>query len=145
MCIRVCVCVCAWVCLQTILFSAWNSNLFWFCLVSRTRNQLGFKGQIRAKWAARSYRANWFNKTLFLHRWMSDTGYHALLSVHFSLGSGCNSAKAGIFFPLQWFPVSRNRRASSRNGRKHGSVKGMSVTNTCLSKKIDIAAVNDYQ
>lgn len=59
------VCVC--LCLQTFLYSAWLSNLFWFCLVSRTRSQLPFKGQIWAKWAALSYRGNRLNKALCLH------------------------------------------------------------------------------
>lgn len=66
---------CGWicVCLQTFLYSAWLSNLFWFCLVSRTRSQLPFKGQIGAKWAALSYRGNRLNKALGLHHWLSHT------------------------------------------------------------------------
>lgn len=78
--VRVCgtrVCVC----LQTFLHSARVLNLFWFCLVSRTRSQLPFKGQIWAKWAAPSYRANWLNKALCLHHWPSPTGAHSVLSL----------------------------------------------------------------
>lgn len=60
-CAYVCLCMCP-VCLQCFLYSAWLSNLFWFCLVSRTQSQLPFKGQIWAKWAELSYRGNWLNK-----------------------------------------------------------------------------------
>lgn len=65
------------VCLRTFLHSARALNLFWFYLVSRTRSQLPFKGQIWAKWAAASYRANCLNKALCLHRWPSPTGVHS--------------------------------------------------------------------
>lgn len=87
-CICVFVCVCSWTCVCVFadlsLYSAWLSNLFWFCLVSRTRSQLPFKGQIGAKWAALSYRGNRLNKALCLHHWISHTRSHSMLNLHWA-------------------------------------------------------------
>lgn len=76
--------VCVSVCLQSFLYSARLSNLFWFCLVSRTRSQLPFKGQIWAKWAALSYGGNRLNKALCLHHWLSHTRSHSMLNLQWA-------------------------------------------------------------
>lgn len=100
------------------LHSAWLSNLFWFCLVSWTRSQLPFKGQIWAKWATLSYRGNRLNKALCLHHWLShtrtyderslgckDTAWHPHTSCACIEQRRCTQTHADILF---WFLINAN-------------------------------------